>query len=458
MLNMKRAVFICSLFVATVRGATTLEVVAPLGTSEAAPYSPQTGLIQATDGAFYGTTMSGGSNNFGTVFRVTAGGVLTTLVHFDDIGNGSQPRGTLFQASDGNIYGTTLYGGSNKDGTVFTLRTNNAFATLTSFSLSTGGVWPESSLIEGADGRLYGTTTGGGTGNNSGTVFRLETNGTISTFAYLLAANGQEPRGGLLLGNDGAFYGTAYGGGAAGKGTVFRVTTNGTVTTVCSFHGADGSEPIGELASDAVGNLYGTTTIGGPYTNQTPLGVGYGIVFRVSALGVLSTLASFNYTNGCNPMSGLIRGTDGNFYGCAASGGDLDDGTLFQVTPGGTLTRLYSLNGASGGHPKGKLVQGDDGRFYGTAIGGGPIGSGTVFRLGIPLATTQTVQANGTNILLGWDAVVGQNYTVQYNSNLGTTNWYNLGGQITATNGKIAILDPLNPAIPSRFYRVGCLQ
>jgi uncharacterized repeat protein (TIGR03803 family) len=136
----------------------TLEVLSPLRINSADSYYPTSAMIQASDGAFYGTTKLGGSNGIGTIFRVTKEGARTNLLHFNDT-NGYYPSAPLVQTWDGKMYGTTYFGGAYRNGTIFSITTNGIFNTVFSFSLNTGAAWPESTLLEASDGRLYGTTT-----------------------------------------------------------------------------------------------------------------------------------------------------------------------------------------------------------------------------------------------------------------------------------------------------------
>ena len=165
--------------------------------------------------------------------------------------------------------------------------------------------------------------------------------------AVLYSFNGPDggnPSAALVQGADGNFYGTTQYGGTYGEGTVFRMTTNGTLTTLLSFHYSNGAYPHAGLVQGADGNFYGTTASGGTY--------GDGTVFRMTTNGTLTTLASFNYSvNGGSPYAGLLQGTDGNFYGTTEDGGTYGDGTVFRMTTNGTLTTLVSFNYTNGAYP-----------------------------------------------------------------------------------------------------------
>jgi uncharacterized repeat protein (TIGR03803 family) len=330
------------------------------------------GLVQASDGNFYGTTAQGGANGLGSVFRITSAGTLTTLYSFEG-SDGRSPQGTLVQGSDGNLYGTTTYGGAGGYGTVFTITTAGALTTLYSFAGSSDGTYPYAGVVQGTDGNFYGTTNQGGT-SGSGTVFTITTAGALTTLYSFAGSDGAYPQGGLVQGTDGNFYGTTNQGGTSDFGTVFTITPAGALTTLYSFAGSDGAYPYAGLVQGTDGNFYGTTYQGG--TSDS------GAVFTITTAGVLTTLYSFaNSSDGSYPYAGLIQGTDGNFYGTTSSGGTNGVGTVFRITTAGALTTLHSFAYSSdGGSPNAGLVQGTDGNLYGTTTQGGATGNGTVFR------------------------------------------------------------------------------
>jgi uncharacterized repeat protein (TIGR03803 family) len=224
---------------------------------------PQAGLVQGADGSFYGTTTDGGSNYYGTVFRMTTNGTLTTLVSFNST-DGAYPYGTLVQGTDGNLYGTTSDGGTYGYGTVFRMTTNGTLSNLVSFNYSVNGGYPQAGLVQGADGSFYGTTAYGGSNSYYGTVFRMTTNGILTNLVSFGYSNGAYPEAGLVQGTDGNLYGTTSGGGTYGNGTVFRMSGDGTsLTNLFSFAGTNGAAPQAALVQGSDGNLYGTTTSGG---------------------------------------------------------------------------------------------------------------------------------------------------------------------------------------------------
>jgi uncharacterized repeat protein (TIGR03803 family) len=300
------------------------------------------GLVEGADGNFYGTTFQGGAylgydvNGAGTVFRMTPQGVLTTLVSFYGT-NGASPRSGLVQGTDGSFYGTTTMGGSNTSfpygggmGTVFQVTTNGTITTLLHFN-GTNGVYPSfAGVVQGADGDFYGTTPGTYVGNSNGfgTIFRMTPTGTLTTLFTFGATNGGYCYDGLVQGEDGAFYG-ATDGAVTGVSvdTIFRMTTDGTFRTLFSFDGTNGAFPL-KLVQGKDGSFYGVTRLGGTgYTNGS---YGNGTIFRITPDGSFTMLFHFNGTNGANPFGGLLQGRDGDFYGTTTSGGSGYNGTAFS--------------------------------------------------------------------------------------------------------------------------------
>ncbi len=333
------------------------------------------GLVQGSDGNFYGTTGEGGSYGFGSVFQLTPGGSLATLYSFTGAGDGADPLDALVQGSDGNFYGTTEYGGNSNAGTVFQITSSGSFTTLYAFTGGSDGASP-SGLIQGADGNFYGTTGGGG--NGTGTVFQITSSGSFTTLYAFSAlssggnADGANPSAGVVQGADGNFYGTTDGGGASGQGTVFQVTSSGSLATLYSFTGAgDGGQPFAGVIQANDGNFYGTTQYGGS---------GSGTVFQITTTGTLATLYSFTGGNDGGCPNAVVQGADGNLYGTTQYGGS-GSGTVFQMTTSGTLATLYAFTGGNDGGCPNAVVQGVDGNFYGTTAGGGVWNAGTVFQI-----------------------------------------------------------------------------
>jgi uncharacterized repeat protein (TIGR03803 family) len=311
-------------------------------------------MVEGPDGNFYGTTEEGGSNEHGTVFRITSTGTLTTLYRFCSLGgssctDGSDPVGGVTLGSDGNFYGTTEGGGSNGGGTIYMITSSGALSTLYNFcsqggSRCTDGENPFATLVQGSDGYFYGTTSAGGA-NAEGTVFKISpapgfTFTSLYSFCSLggtACTDGKTPLGvaGLVEGTDGNFYGTTEG----GSGSFFKITPTGSLTTLYNFcskaNCADGSIPNGVLEGSDL-NFYGTTESGGSTSAIA------GTAFMLSPAGVLSTIYNFctqqigskPCTDGIFPLANLIQGSDGNLYGDTQFGGNGDLAANLAVTAG----------------------------------------------------------------------------------------------------------------------------
>jgi uncharacterized repeat protein (TIGR03803 family) len=301
--------------------------------------SPLGGLVQSIDGELYGATSAGGASNDGTVFKMTASGTLATLYSFCAVSgcaDGEQPTATPVLGLDGNLYGTTSGGGAGLGGTVFKITPGGVLTTLYNFCSKTGctdGSGPQGALIQGTDGNFYGTTGTGGAAD-VGTVFRVTPSGIFTTLYSFCSqsscADGSSPLAGLVQGLNGNFFGTTSTGGANDDGTVFTITQTGTLTTLHSFAGTDGSVPKAALDQASDGNFYGTTDGGG--TNAD------GTIFRITKNGTLETLYSFCAKSGCTdgqlPVAALIQDTNGGFYGTTTFGGANNYGSVFSLAVG----------------------------------------------------------------------------------------------------------------------------
>jgi uncharacterized repeat protein (TIGR03803 family) len=329
--------------------------------------NPNCGLILGSDGNFYGTTQAGGSDNQGVVFRIDSSGNLTTL-HSFSVTDGADCNAVLFEGADGNFYGTTVSGGGNNEGTVFEIDVAGDLTTLVSFG---SGAGPFAAVVEAGDGYLYGTTSSGGT-NEKGTVFRSDLDGNLTTLHSFLGSDGQGPIAGLIAGSDGFLYGTTGHGGANNDGTVFKIDPIGDLTSLYSFAGADGQDPEGGLVGGRDGYLYGTTVLGGSS--------GLGTIFRVDTSGNLTTIHSFSGSDGALPYARLVQASDDYFYGTTNWGG-LGNGTVFRVDSSGNLTTLHSFTVADGASPYSGLIEATDDYLYGTTYEGGMFSGGTAFRM-----------------------------------------------------------------------------
>ena len=217
-------------------------------------YSPYAGLVQGSDGNLYGTTYGGGTNNFGTVFRISPSGSSTNLYSFGGgSSDGANPHAGLVHGSDGNLYGTTEFGGTYSNGIVFRICPGGSYTNLYSFVGSPyDGAYPNG-LAQGSDGSFYGTTYEGGT-HSHGTVFRISPSGSYTNLYSFLGYpyDGYLPLAEVVQGSDENFYGTTQLGGIYDNGTVFRISPSGTYTTLYSFVGSptDGYQPAARLCEN----------------------------------------------------------------------------------------------------------------------------------------------------------------------------------------------------------------
>jgi len=355
------------------------------GTDGANPYA---GMTQGTDGNLYGTTIDGGANSSGNVIKITPSGTLVSLYDFCSRSNctdGQYPVSTLVLGNDGDFYGTTQNGGIYNPlyGTIFKVSASGTLTTLHSFN-AIDGVSPYGSLLLASNGNFYGTATGGGTCTlvgGCGTLFMITPGGaftTLHTFCLQIGCpDGQLPGGALIEASDGNIYGTTHGGGnftycpQSGCGTVFQLTLGGTLTTLHTFSKRDGDYPAPGVVEGSKGVLYGSTAGGGISD--------LGTVFSMTSGGTVTTLYAFNGTDGIGPSS-LTAGSDGNFYGTTIGGGTASQGTVFQITAAGALTTLYSFSGTFF-YYFGGLMQGTNGSFYGTTYFGGTNDDGSIYSL-----------------------------------------------------------------------------
>ncbi|HEV2211231.1 MAG TPA: leucine-rich repeat protein [Verrucomicrobiae bacterium] len=389
-------------------------------------YGPQGALVQGSDGNFYGTTYEGGQPTtncpacgYGTVFRITPHGVLTTIAWFDGTTNGyptnygEYPFGAMLQATDGNFYGDSEGG---------------------LFKVTPGGVltpMPGGTLgdpIQGTNGDLY-------SGNPYyGLIAWYSLGGSTLGSVYPSGT----PSGGLVQASDGNLYGLTSNGGANDYGSAYKLTPGGVLTTLVSF--GTNSPPVyppiwpyGKLLQASDGNLYGVAGEDGT-------------IFRLTLGGVLSNLVEFGVdAYGQNPNGGLIEANDGNFYGTTAYGGAPPDygdmGTVFRLSPQGEITTIITFTGRGpvpGSNPLAGLIQGADGNLYGTCAYGGSRGGGNVFR--IIMAGPRLGFSNvAGHVVLSWRTnYVG--YTLQTSEDL--TQWVNWTNHPVVSGGLYLVTTP----------------
>ncbi len=355
-------------------------------TNTAQGWQPEAAPILDAAGNLYGTTVFGGTaGGFGTVFKLDTKGNEVVLYSFAGEPDGEDPDGALVADQSGNLYGNTLYGGTAGGyGTVFKLAHTGKLTLLHSFASNPDGADPHGSLIGDPQGNGYGTTQFGGAAGGYGTVFELNAKGQLAVLhSFAGTPDGEDPEAGLVRDPAGNLYGTTvYGGTAGGFGTVFKLDKAGTLTLLHSFAGTpDGENPYAGLVGDSAGNGYGTTKYGGTAG-------GFGTVFKIDRTGKFTLLHSFAGTpDGENPVAGLVVDPAGNVYGTTFYGGTSGYGTVFEIDTTGKFILLHSFNDSpDGANPMGGLTLDAAGNLYGTTSDGGDLscgfsGCGTVFKV-----------------------------------------------------------------------------
>lgn len=328
------------------------------------------GLVRAGDGNFYGITESGRIGP-GVIFRLTPDGQIQPIVQLDGETVGYNPKAELILGRDGNLYGTTSGGGANGQGfgTVFRVTTGGQLTTLAVFDRKNGSS-PQRPLIQAQDGNFYGTTYMSGD-HEQGTVFRLTSTGELTTLVHFKvdrfpgALDLIQDRSGKFYVTHGNFYGTQY--MADGAATIFRLVDDQTLVPFARFAGLNENLSRDAYPSRLVeaqdGNFYGVTL--------------FGNFFRLTPNGQKTTIATLDRNFLFNR---LIQGSDGNFYGTAIGPEPPDPGIVFRLTPQGKLTPLGYFRGNNGSQPN-SLIEVENGTFYGTTLMGGNYNQGTVFKL-----------------------------------------------------------------------------
>jgi uncharacterized repeat protein (TIGR03803 family) len=285
-----------------------------------------------TDGNFYGTTYEGGSFSTGTIFKITPGGTLTTLYNLGTQStDGSFPYASPIQGTDGNWYGTTNSGGTGGYGTIYKLTAAGVYTVLYSFEY-THGAAPQDPLVLGSDGNFYGTTFSGGA-NGYGELFRITPAGVLTVLYSFDNTHGAHPSGPLIQGTDGNFYGTTDNGGTSASGVAFKLTTAGVLSVLHNMNGTtDGLTPYDGVTQASDGNFYGT--------NGMPDTANNGTIFEITAKNVFSvpyTFSATDTTKGSTPQMVPFQHTNGILYGGTVTG----DTSAFCT---GGCGVFYSLN------------------------------------------------------------------------------------------------------------------
>ena len=431
---------------------------------------PHGDLVKGTDGSLYGTTVYGGESGTGSIYRIDADGEFDLLHSFNGVDasdanvGGAYPQAGLVFGNDGALYGTTVYGGVNGTGTVFrfslgssvpSLTTLRTFSAVGANSKNVGGAEPYAALSLGLDGAFYGSTHSGGAGGN-GTIFRVTKGGQFSTLHEFSTyqegtrnADGAHPLYRLAVGEDGRFYGAVENGGAYGAGAIFEITPEGSFATLHSFGGSDseGQEP-NTVTVGGDGALYGTTESSGSAL------FGRGSIFRYTPAEGLQTLYALSgfAGEGHRPYKrcALVVGPSGQFYGTAL--GDDGLGVVYRFVPNQSFEALYVFGSVAAdlAIPDTTLAAGPEGKLYGTASNGEGEAAmnGGIFRFApdlngpVSLSITPATIAAGSAAQLTWSAP-GFSYCNAYRSWTGSRG--TAGSQV------------LSPSAPGTYlYQLSC--
>jgi uncharacterized repeat protein (TIGR03803 family) len=337
--------------------------------------TPYGSLVTGANGKLYGMT-NGGTVGFGTLFefdQVT--NTLTKKIDFSSLPQGGNPTGGLIQASNGKFYGLTTTGGAFGSGVLFEYDSGTTVITpKVHFDGVNNGANPEASLRTGPDGKLYGLTSQGGAWDN-GVLFAFDPlNGTYSKKVdFDGPTKGSLPQGNLLMAN-GKIYGLTKGGGLS-FGVLFEYDpVTSTYQKKIDFTGANGSQPTGSLTLAANGKLYGQTISGGLFSS--------GVLFEYDPVAITTTnKVDFDGNNGYIPVGGLTQADNGKLYGLTRQGGDFNYGVLFEFDPttGAFADKVHFNGGAKGRSPYGSLTLNGNGKLYGMTSDGGSNASGVLF-------------------------------------------------------------------------------
>jgi uncharacterized repeat protein (TIGR03803 family) len=431
---------------------TSIELVLHSFTNNPDGILPIESLVAGVDNAFYGITIQGGTNkNGGTLYKLNPDGTGYKILHYfgtSDTGTGTPnppyPALSVMPTRDGTLYGTTYYGGTNGDGSIFELNSDGSgYNVVHSFS---GADSNPSGMIQGNDGEIYGTT--------ASVVFRFDPSSGNYTILHTFsgAPDGALAFGKLIQANDGALYGTTYLGGTNNDGSVYKITTNGnTYAELYAFTGfPDGAVPYAGVIQGNDGMLYGTTRNGG-----TKYG---GTVYKLNLDGSsYKVIANFNgSSDGGNPLGSLVESPGNVLYGTTSDGGAQNIGAVFALNPDGSgFDVLYNFSDSPDGClPDAGLTlgtfTGGTGALYGTTYLGGSAGHGSLYAILInpPLSITPVSSQTASNQTVVFWPVWALNYTLQSTTNLTTGTW------VSASNGVPVSGLQLTNSAPAMFYRL----
>src|ERR1039458_8699972 len=336
--------------------------------------NPYAGVVRDSAGNLYGTTPNGGTPGWGIVYELDTAGQETVLYNFPGAADGSYPSAGVIRDSTGDLYGTTEYGGAANAGVVYKLDTTGLEVVLYTFTGLDDGANPYAGVVRDSAGNLYGTTVSGGTAN-AGVVYKLDTTGHETVlYSFTGGADGGHPYAGVVRDSAGNLYGTANEGGTANAGVVYEVDTTGHQNVLYSFTVvADGGFPYAGVIRDSAGNLYGTTANGGT--------ANLGVVYKLDTTAPETVLYSFaGGTYGGQPYAGLVSDPAGHLYGTIKGGVMTGAGLVYELAEDHENVLYSFTGGADGSHPNAVICD-PAGNLYGTTVNGGTANSGVVYEL-----------------------------------------------------------------------------
>ncbi len=343
------------------------------------PHALRAGLTLGSDGLLYGASLRGGSSESGSIFRLNPDQGSFEPLHYFAESDGSEPHSAPIEGADGKLYGTTAAGGNHSAGVIYRMEKNGSNFTVLHHFSGTDGAQPQGILHEASDGRLYGMTIRGGT-HEDGTIYRIEKDGTgfVSLHAFLGFTEGRNPLGGLIEDQEGVLYGNLSAGGPGLAGTVFKIQKDGTgfeLLKTFNFSTDDGNQPFGTLLLASDGKLYGTTFSGG---------LSYvGIIFRMDRTGEnYEILHEFTAPEGRNPFAGnqLTEGSNGALFGTTNRGGTFENGAVYKINKNGADFAVIHHFSNEGKQPWSGVIAAN-GKIFGTTSLGGNSNGGIVFSI-----------------------------------------------------------------------------
>ena len=383
-------------FLVNIASAQTFKTIHSFGNAPDGNYPYAAGTFDA-NGNLFGTTEWGGANGSGTIWKISKAGAFSIAYNFVGSPDGGGPGGTVVFDAAGNMYGTAQYGGINGYGTVWKMSPSGTVTTLYSFQGANDGSKPVGNVALDSLGNVYGVAVNGSLGY--GTLWVINTLGTFTILHQFTGqSDGAYPGAGPTFDANGNLFGTTYGGasigGNYGEGTIWELSKGGIFSVVHTFTGgADGSDAFDSVIFDAAGNMYGTTGYGGANYSGT--------VWKIDTTGTFTELHAFTGgADGATPAGSVVFDASGNLFGTAGGGGSASDGTAWEITNSGKFILLETFSGTNGANPNGSLVVDSNGTLFGTTIHGG-LGSGTLFQITGASAGLHTVATTATNILAG---------------------------------------------------------